>query len=366
MKENIIISAVNLTEGGPLTILKQVLDTITRNRLYEKYEIIALVNNKQLAYFEHIHYIEFPKAKKRWINRVYYEYFYFRKLSKKINVFLWFSLHDTTPTVKAQHRIVYMHNPSPFFKWKWRDLLLSRNYVLFALFYKYLYKINIQKNDYLIVQQEWLRTAFEQLFKVNKDKIIVVSPNRSFYLKSSRFYEKKNFIFFFPSVARPFKNFEIICEAARILEKEGIKQFRAILTLNGLENKYAQWVYTTYRKLETVQFEGIIPADRMGEYYEKADALIFPSKLETWGLPISEFMAYQKPILAADLTYAHETAAGSTQTAFFNPDNAMELAFLMKKAINKDYDLFKKVPVKPVESPCAHDFSELFQLIIPS
>lgn len=366
MKQTIIISAVNLTEGGPLTILKQVLDTVTRNRLYEKYEIIALVHNKNLAYFDHIHYIEFPKAKKRWINRIYYEYFYFQKLSKKINVFLWFSLHDITPTVKAKHRIVYMHNPSPFFKWKWRDLFLSKNYVLFALFYKYLYKINIQKNDYLVVQQNWLREAFQRLFKVDKSKIIVVSPNRNFNLKKSTLCKNDNFIFFFPSVARPFKNFEIICEATKILEKEGIKQFRVILTLNGSENKYAQWIYNTYKKIEGIQFVGLIPAHKMGEYYEKADALIFPSKLETWGLPISEFMTYQKPILAADLIYAHETAAGSMQTAFFDPDNAVQLASLMKKAINKDYGLFKQVQVESVNPPFAHDFTELFKLIIPS
>lgn len=364
--ESIVISAVNLTEGGPLTILRQTLETISNSDLPKKYEIIALVNNKKLAYFDNIRYIELPKAKKRWINRIYYEYIYFWKLSRKLNVYLWFSLHDTTPTVKAKHRVVYMHNPSPFFKWKWRDLMLSRNYVLFALFYKYLYRINIHKNDYLVVQQNWLRNAFHHLFKVNKDKIIVVSPNRNVNSKSSKNVEKENFIFFFPSVARPFKNFEIICEAALILKDQGVDKYRIILTLDGTENKYAKWIYKTFQNIETIQFVGLISPHRMEEYYELADVLIFPSKLETWGLPISEFMTYQKPILAADLTYAHETAAGSKQTAFFNPDNASELAYLMEKAIKGDFRAFAPVAHQKIESPTARDFSDLFQLILPA
>ena len=54
----------------------------------------------------------------------------------------------------------------------------------------------------------------------------------------------------------------------------------------------------------------------MYEKYNKIDCLIFPSKLETWGLPISEFMAFDKPMLIADLPYAHETAAGAKYVAF--------------------------------------------------
>jgi len=44
------------------------------------------------------------------------------------------------------------------------------------MFYKWAYRINIHQNDYLIVQQEWLRKAFGEMFKVDQKKIIVARP----------------------------------------------------------------------------------------------------------------------------------------------------------------------------------------------
>lgn len=363
MKECIVISAVNLTEGGTLTILKRTLAAINESDLVQKYRVIALVHDKKLAFYDHIEYLEFPKSKKRWLYRLYYEYVYFRQLSRRLNVALWLSLHDMTPNVVAKHRAVYMHNPSPFFKWKWKDLWQSKNYVIFALFYKYIYRINIRKNDYLIVQQNWLRTAFSEMFRIPQDKIILFPP----YVKGNKKAEKidhREFTFFFPSLARPFKNFEIIGEAVCLLDEEGIRDFRVVLTLDGCENPYAKWVYEKYNKFRNIDFVGILTGEEMNRYYAETDVLIFPSKLETWGLPISEFIPYRKPIIAADLLYAHETCAGSERTAFFDPGNAKELAELMKEALRGQYVSYKPVPFLKMAVPYVNEFSELFDLLL--
>ena len=42
----IIISAVNLTEGGTLSILKSFLQALSMSELSNIYRVIALVNNK--------------------------------------------------------------------------------------------------------------------------------------------------------------------------------------------------------------------------------------------------------------------------------------------------------------------------------
>ena len=364
-EECIVISAVNLTEGGPLTILRQTLAAISRSNLLQRYKVIALVHDRNLALYEHIDYLEFPKSKKRWIYRLYYEYFYFKKLSRQLNVFLWLSLHDMTPCVVAQHRVVYMHNTSPFYKWNWRNLMQSRNYVLFALFYKYVYRINIHKNTFLIVQQRWLRTAFAEMFKVDQDKIIVFPPpiQKNFSIDQ---IEHPVFTFFFPSLARPFKNFEIIGEAVRLLHEEGIRSFKVVMTLDGRENSYAMWVYNKYSKYANIEFTGLLNHEQMAGYYASSDVLIFPSKLESWGLPISEFIPYDKPIIVADLQYAHETSMGSRRTAFFDPEDANRLAVLMKQALLGEYAFFTAVPFEEMEPPFVNDFEELFEILLNS
>lgn len=363
MEECIVISAINLTEGGTLTILKRTLAAISQSELPRKYKIVALVHDKNLALYDHIHYIEFPKSKKRWIYRLYYEYYHFRKLSKQLNVFLWLSLHDMTPRVIARHQVVYMHNSSSFYKWRWRDLFQSRNYVLFALFYKYLYRINIRKNDYLIVQQNWLRIAFSKMFAIDKTKVIVFPPHsREEREQISVAHDK--FTFFFPSLARPFKNFEIIGEAVKLLNAEGIYDFKVVMTLDGKENSYAAWVYKKYHKYTNIDFVGLLKPEQMLEYYARTDVLIFPSKLETWGLPISEFIPYHKPIIVSDLLYAHETCAGSRLTAFFDPENARELARLMKETILGQYASFTAVQPEVLDAPAVQGYEELFDFLL--
>ena len=68
-------------------------------------------------------------------------------------VYLWLSLHDATPRVVAERRVVYCQTSFPFYKWSWRDFLFDYKIVLFALFTRWIYRINVHRNTYLIVQQ---------------------------------------------------------------------------------------------------------------------------------------------------------------------------------------------------------------------
>ncbi|MCS3171678.1 glycosyltransferase [Bacteroides thetaiotaomicron] len=103
------------------------------------------------------------------------------------------------------------------------------------------------------------------------------------------------------------------------MEQElGKGRFKVVLTISGQENKYAQWLYKKFGSVSSIEFAGFMSREKLFGYYHAVDCLVFPSKVETWGLPVSEFMATGKPMLLADLPYAHETAAGSMQTAFLN------------------------------------------------
>ena len=73
----IVISAVNIVEGGPLSILKKCVHELYLYNLNTKYKIKVLVHsNKLLPNYENIEYIEYPLSKKIWLFRVFFEYFY--------------------------------------------------------------------------------------------------------------------------------------------------------------------------------------------------------------------------------------------------------------------------------------------------
>ncbi len=349
----IVISAINIREGGPLTILNHCLKDLTSSYLSDKFKILALVHRKDLCYFDGVTYIEFPKSNKR-VNYFYNEYFGLRRKIEYNKIDLLLSLTDKTPNINADLKAVYIHNPTPFFEVELNDFIKRPFLVLYKYFYAKLCAINVHSNRYVIVQQNWLRTSFSKLLSFPESKIIVFPPAIAGSFNSN-IDSKKNIekckTFIFPSLPRSFKNFEIICEAVKILNDKGQQGFKVILTLGGSENKYSKGIFEKYKKLECIQFLGVIPHEELLNIYKEVDCLIFPSRLETWGLAISEFSALNKPLLLADLPYARNTAQGSMKTSFFNVRKPDELAKMMTSLINGDHSFLHSVPKKDPNPP---------------
>ena len=179
MKKNkFIISGINIVDGGALSIFKDFLDELVKEQKNDIFDIILLVNSKEIfsEYKNKFKFIEFPKSKKHWFMRFYYEYIYFYFYSKKIKPFIWLSMHDITPNVVATKRFVYCHNPSPFYQMKLSEAKYGWKYYMFSKFYKYLYKINIKKNNCVVVQQEWMAQKCQQMYNITNNKILVAKP----------------------------------------------------------------------------------------------------------------------------------------------------------------------------------------------
>lgn len=365
--KTIVVSAVNLNVGGTLTILRECLAFLSELAKSKEYRIVALVHKKELALFDNIEYVELPWSKKKWINRIWCEYVTMRRISQELApVYLWLSLHDTTPNVKAERQAVYCHNPFPFYEWKWRELFFNYKIVLFSWFSYFIYRTNIRRNNYVIVQQQWIKDEFTRMFPLKKGSIIVAPPESqkvSPIVKDTISHQE--FCFFYPSSPNLHKNFETLCKAAALLEKEvGVGKFKVVLTIKGDENKYAAWLKKNWGNVHSIEFAGFMSKECLYGHYQMADCLVFPSKVETWGLPISEYMETGKPMLLADLPYAHETAAGSKQTFFFPATHAETLKNEMKKIWNGDMTRFVEVPFTPLESPKADSWHELFDILL--
>lgn len=403
-KKNIVISAINITNVGPFAILKECLDYMSQN-LANEYNIIALIHKKSLFNINNIKYYEFPDAKKSWFKRLFYEYFYFKGFSRRLKPYLWLSLHDVTPCVEADIRAVYCHNPAPFYKLSFWEFKIDPIFALFHFFYNYAYAINIKKNDMVIVQQDWLRNIFKKRFKLNN--VVVARPNIECLIPShfestfatlsagsgclpdgrqeeiltengsfaslrmtnnvisQQALKKRDGIirFFYPSFPRVFKNFETVCEAARILSDKGKNNFELYITIDGNENKYARYIFSRYKDVKQIKFIGVQPREKIFEYYGKVDCLIFASKLETWGLPITEFKSFDKPILLADTEYARETIGDYDKVRFFNPQESEQLAGFMN-ALVENRLVLEKTKMDMVEEPFALNWGKLFDILL--
>lgn len=366
----IIISAVNLVEGGGLSVLRKCVQEMSQFNTEHgnAYKIIVLVHSASLlAEYGNVSYIAYPLAKKSWLFRAFYEYICFYFVSLRHKPVVWLSLHDMTPNVRAKRQYVYMHNSAPFFQ-KRAGLALHWKFRLFVALYKYLYRLNVRRNTGIIVQQGWFRDKIADLCKVDKERIIVAYPE---FKKPEHFsYDGKYTAgqFFYNSFPRDFKNFETICKACETLAADAdlCPGWKVCLTIDGTENEYSRAIVDKYRGNPHIHFCGLLSREQCEDYYKSSECLIFPSLLETWGLPISEFKVYGKKMILADLPYAHEAASGADAASFFEPTDYRPLAKVMKSVIERRCeDYFSAVPRENPCPPFCDDWKKLFGKIMP-
>ena len=368
-EKTIVISAINFFEGGPLTILMDLIDELCSNE-YSIFRIVIFIHRKDILikkdYPINITFIELSKSRKSYLFRLYYEYIFFKSFSKKNKVFLWLSLHDVTPNVIAKKRAVYCHNPTPFYKNTFKDLFLYPNLFLSSIFYKYLYQINIRKNDYVVVQPYWIKQEFVKLFNIKPDKIIVATPVSNdvkiTFLSSE--IENDTTIFFYPCIPRPFKNIEVIAEACKILSHKNINNFKLILTIDGSENNYSRKIYDRFKEVKEIKFIGRQTRESINNLYNISDILLFPSTLETWGLPLTEYKPFEKPIFASDLPYAKETIGEYEKVIFLDPLTSYKWANKMEQIILRNPVKYHGNRAVEVPNPKANDWSGIFKLLL--
>jgi len=358
-RRTVVVSAVNLVEGGTLAVLRECLATLSRE-LGTTWRIVALVHDRTLADVPGIEYREFPDIKSAWSRRLRFEYLECRALSRELEADLWIAMHDLTPVVFARRQVVYCHNPMPFYRMSWREARLAPVLVAFNLFYGWMYRLNIRRNHAVIVQQAWLRDEFRRRYGV--EHVIVARP-----VPPATPVEPKPVsatpLFIYPTLPRVFKNLEVVGKAVEMLEAGGRWTGRVKLTVAGTENAYARALLARFGHLRTLEFIGLQTREQMKSIYAEADALVFPSRLETWGLPLTEAQAQGLAILAADLPYAHETVGAYARVAYFDCDDAARLADQMLALQEQRID-FEPAAAPQVEPPYAPDWPSLVHLLV--
>jgi glycosyltransferase involved in cell wall biosynthesis len=366
-QKHIIISAVNLVEGGTLTVLQDCLSSATQC-LPHDWKITALVHQKSLIENPRVQTIEFPRAKRSYLVRLWMEWFVFKKLSYSLKPDLWLSLHDITPRVVAKRQAVYCHNPSPFYRVTWREARLEPTFAFFNLLYKQLYGFFILRNYAVIVQQDWLRDAFRRLY--SHPNVVVAYPTYQDDKKTGvsipalRQPSRSNpLVLLYPALPRVFKNFELLCEAIKRLPSkfDGVLQLR--LTLSGEENAYSRDLYQRFSSTYGVQFIGRQTRQQMEQQYRECDVVLFPSKLETWGLPITEAKAHSKPLLVADLPYARETVGNYESVTFLSAQETQAWAAAFEGLATGNFQFGSQFDRHLPDAPFAADWSQLWLLL---
>lgn len=331
--KHVVLSAVNLVEGGPLTVL---LDAAAAFDRHPEVRLTLLVHSKDLVapvVRDSTTIIGFPSIKRSWLRRLKFEFHDSLILSRSLKPDIWFSLHDVSARVESKVQLTYCHNPAPFYRPSFKDLFYSPKFFLFTLFYRFLYKLNISANDAVVVQQGWLGDYLVK--ELGAKKCIVAKPRVKVDVcssVSSDSFQSESKTLFYPALPRTFKNFELLLRTFEYLSIHHVdvyKRLKLILTIDEAMGMYSRKLVKKYKSLERIKFIGKRSLAEVHALIRECDAVVFPSKLETWGLPISEAKEFGKSIFLADLPYAHETLGSYDRVCWIGVDSELNFVNLL-------------------------------------
>ena len=355
-----VISALTAGKTRNIKLLTNVINTILDN--FPDFKVIVLVRSKGIVKKnERVTEIEFPKFDKFLIYRIFLYYLGLRNLSKRLNADIWLSCDSLTPWVIAKSQYSYFHNPAPFFETSIKVIKYSFKFYLYSKIYSFFIRFLAKKNKAVIVQSEWMRKIFNKKYNINS--VIVANLENSSFSnkKEQRNIKIKNF--FYPSFPYVYKNFELLGECVKILEQDPSWDVKIIFTMNVNENKYSKNFYKKYKKYNSLSFMGYQSQEGIQKLYETADALIFPSLIETWGLPLSEAKKFNLPIIVSDLNYAHSTIGNYHSVCFFDPYNIKNLASKLINC-NQGMNIFSSTSHPMPSPPFAKTTKELLDFMI--
>jgi glycosyltransferase involved in cell wall biosynthesis len=194
---------------------------------------------------------------------------------------------------------------------------------------------NLRRADEVIVQTRWMKKNTAQWTGIPESRIHVESPRLLEYeaqIEKSAIRNPRKF--FYPANGHIYKNHRIIIEACKLLKRDGIYDYHISFTLNPSDNGFVKSLYDEVRKEQLpISFIGYQDQDAVFTKYAE-QTLLFPSYIETFGLPLQEAKAFIAPIIASDCPYAHDVLEGYDHCRFARWDDAQAWADAIKKELN--------------------------------
>lgn len=329
MRKKIIIFNVPASSGGALTILKQYYNKAINDK---KNDYVFVISTPQLKDIENVKILKYPWVKKSWLHRLYFDKFISKKIIKKETPTEILSLQNTfIKNNQNLNQTIYIHQSIPFSPIK-MSLFKDFKMWIYQNIIGKIIKRSIKKADNIIVQTSWMKEAVIDKTGISKDNITIEQPKLNLP-KGYSYNKTKENLFFYPAIATKYKNHRVIVEASKLLKKENINNYSIEFTLTGKENKHIRKLKKDCEKYDLpIKFIGKISYEEVMEKYSKS-TLLFPSYVETFGLPLLEARTIGSPIIASNTPFSKEIGEGYEKINYFNYNSEKELYGILKRYI---------------------------------
>lgn len=322
--KNILVYDVAASSSGALSVLNDFYNEV-KNYDDKNIKWIFVISTPHLEETENIKVVRLPWVKKSWIHRLFCDHFIAPNFIKKHNIDKVFSLQNVLIPSTNVPQVLHLHQSLPFAEYRFK---MTENFHLWIyqnVISRWIFS-GIKNAEKTIVQTNWMKEACIDNTGVKEDKIIVIPPIIS--IVPVKFFSFQNMqipTFIYPATPQVYKNHQIIIDACKQLIDEGIITFQVIFTLTGEENVLSRKLFEQTEKYGLpIKYIGSISREELFEWYTKA-ILIFPSCIETFGLPLLEAKMHGTPVIVADYQFGKEILESYSKACYFSAYNEESL-----------------------------------------
>ncbi len=326
----LLFNATNLRSQGGVILLGHLLQAFLEAR--PDLEILLYVNpelHARLPHFpERVETVLFrPQG---YLGRFRWEQHTLPGIVRRRQVDVLFSFGNTGPRYPGCRQILYVQQAIPYTDYeppshrtRWR---------LFQALYGWLIGLAQLGSDRIVVPTRWLvgpmRASIggkkpESAYRVSPPGLPELGGDGALSVRETgllaqveEWKAQGEAILLYPCYLAPYKHLPFLLEAVARLAKTASRPFKLLLTFNRASPEYFPCRAEVFSALDRLGLEGQsviltgeLSREAMARLYPLTDALVFPSLVETLGLPLLEALAFGVPVVALARDLPAKTAA---------------------------------------------------------
>ena len=328
---NIYVNASNIYIGGGKVILN---DLVNCTKYYRDHNFVIYVDPRF-------------KIKDGVRSNIMY-----KKIEKHVRFLVCF---DIDRKAKVNDIVIYLTNIPPIIKHKCTTVLVQSNrlvvdwFPLSGLSLKTKSRISIERllfwtnkrnADYIVVQSESMASILQKK-GISKNKIIEFAycelghNNEDNNTTLNDFNLKDEFLYV--ASGEPHKNHKNLLEAWCLLSAENIYP-KLILTIDKNTDLYKYITRKIVKCGLKIDFKHNLERSELLNLYGRVKALIFPSFIESYGLPLAEAKHYKLPVIAPELDYVRDIV---DPVETFDPNSSKSISRSVKRFLKLKEDKTK-------------------------
>jgi glycosyltransferase involved in cell wall biosynthesis len=347
---HVAVDGVGIRGEGGASVLEELLRWLPERRPTWRWTVFLL--SERLRHFP-LPAFNARKVHVRLVNagsgteRLKWAWFGAQRESRRAGADVLFALANVGSPIPVLPQVVFVQQAAGFtpntarrgLRRKLRDAVLSR-----------LVRAGVSASRACVVQTPEMARAVKKTVPAAAGRVVVVPSGYRSHYQSENVGESVRAVFshpnecrlFYPSLTRPHKNHETLISALPLILATHPNV--VLLLTEGEPDPFDLEKDRIYRNLvaqaqalgvtDRIRWVGWLNKDEVTFGLRAASLMVFPSVLESFGLPLAEAIGADAKICAADLPYAREVAGDAA--VYFEAQNPEDLARAVREALTPD------------------------------